>query len=195
MSYRETIANWDGNDADLLTYLNTPRHKRVVGDGMVTLLMVMAVDEAIATNLNYTIEQSIEYMRSQGQHPQASSMDKVLKRFAESSYGADFANDSLRNQLTTILLGSGWNQADIDTCLSLGAVYDSEAFQELGRDAVQADVDQVRLELWVKDMQARAVNASAQMQSRVEQLKEIATEQQLIDMWAAAFIAMDEVIQ
>ncbi len=150
---RDVIIEWTGSDADLLTELNAPQFKVVVGDGpqegMVTLLMIGSLDSdgSIAANLNYTLDEAIKTLENAADIPtvaQGRFMRQVYKRLTESSNGADLSNDATRAGIGGILLAAGWTQGDIDLVLSLGAYFESYADRELGRVATQADVDLIR---------------------------------------------------
>jgi hypothetical protein len=187
---REIIENFEGTDAELLAALNAKDKKRVIGEGLVTLLMVAAIDQDLAAKLNFTLEQTIAGMRQatdQATQAQASFLDRILKRLSESSNGADFANDQFRATATALLLQAGWTQTEIDTVLNLGAVYESTADQTLGRDATQTDIDDVRRGIYNETQQARATNAAALFASRVEQAETAWTDQEAIDQWALAW--------
>ena len=139
---REVIENWEGTDEDLLDELNRKQFKQTVGDGMVTLQMIQPA--TLGATLNYSLELVVEGLK-QSDPPQGSYVEKFFKRLVESSAGVDLANDELRGQLTALLVGAGWDQSQIDAVLAHGAVYESYADRALlGRDAVQADIDETR---------------------------------------------------
>ncbi|MEZ6097228.1 MAG: hypothetical protein R3C03_23895 [Pirellulaceae bacterium] len=197
-----TILNWTGTDEELLTELNRKQFKRVIGDGLVTLPMVAAVSVELAANLNFTLESTITFLRTpakddQGndipipteQLAQASLIDKFTKRLTESSYGLDCGNDSLRSQMTGILVGAGWDQSSIDTVLSIGAVYESLADRALQRDATQQDIADVRA---VKAREAMQQKYDGLYRTHVQPALETGTVQDVIDALGLVIAGMQE---
>lgn len=150
---RETIENWTGSDADLLTELNRKQFKRVIGNGLVTLPMIANVSVELAAGLNYTLQQVIAALKT-SDPPTGSFIETFYLRLTTSSFGIDLAHDVLRAQLTTLLSGAGWQQAQIDAVLNIGAVMESLADRAIGRDAVQSDIDDVRAVIAREDLQA-----------------------------------------
>lgn len=170
---RSIIQSWVGTDEDLLALLNQKRYKVKVGDGLVTLPMIAAVDVTLAATLNYTLEGTIAALKASPNiedQIQASLVDKFTKRLTESSYGLDFANDALRAQMTDILLGAGWDQSNIDTVLSVGAYFISDADKELDRDAVQEDIDSIRDQIAIDNALDSVINLADQKVSDVQVL-------------------------
>ena len=152
---RDTIETWQGSDADLLVALNEPRNKRKVNDGLVSLAMVGERSEPLAGMLAVTMKrviatlgQTVDTLPDGPQKDQTEGQyeifDSFFKRLKESSYGAPIDSDAFRNQFTAVAVQSGWDAGSIEAFLSLGAVVTSDAFDELGRDAAQPDVDEVR---------------------------------------------------
>lgn len=150
---RNVIENWNGTDADLLVELNRKQFKRVIGNGLVTLPMVAAVDTTLAATLNYTLQQVIAALKV-SDPPMGSFVETFYLRLTTSSFGIDLANDALRAQMTQLLSSAGWTQQQIDTVLSIGAVLESHADLALGRDAVQSDLDEVRATIAREQLQA-----------------------------------------
>jgi hypothetical protein len=168
---RTIIENWQGTDAELLVDLNTKRHKVVIGDGMVTLAMIAAVDAKLSALLGFRVEQFIALMPISTEQEVADKrqVEKFLFRLEGSDLGLDFNNDSVRGQFGYIMQRTGFSQTEIDTVLGVGAVYKSDADLSLGRDATQDDVDAVRGAIVIENLQAKSTNAAALFFSRVEQ--------------------------
>lgn len=150
---RNVIENWNGTDADLIVELNRKQFKRTIGTGLVTLPMVAAIDTTLAATLNYTLQQVIASLKV-SDPPTGSFVETFYLRLTTSSFGIDLANDALRQQMTQLLSGAGWSQQQINAVLSIGAVLESYADLALGRNAVQADVDQVRATIAREQLQA-----------------------------------------
>jgi hypothetical protein len=153
---RNTIENWNGTDTDLLTELNHKQHKRVIGDGMVTLAMVGSLSVELAATVNLKLEIHLAKMPETNpiEMAQKSMLRRFLERFTVSDRGLDFSNDEVRAQLSQLLLMGGIPQEQITAMLSLGAVIESDADQALGRDAVQSDIDEVRAVIAREQLQA-----------------------------------------
>lgn len=151
---RSVIETWNGSDEDLLVELNRKQFKRTIGNGLVTLPMVAAVDQTLAATLNYTLQQVIASLKV-SDPPTGSFLDTFYQRLTTSSFGIDLANDALRTQLTNLLTGAGWQAEQVAAVLSIGAVLESHADLAIGRDAVQADIDDVRAVMAREAVQAR----------------------------------------
>ncbi len=160
---RDVIANWQGTDAELLTALNLKQFKRKVGDGMVTLAMIAAVDPSLSALVGFRIEQLIPQMPTATEQQQADKrqVEKFLFRLEGSDLGLDFNNDAIREQFTLLLTATGFTAEQIDIVLGVGAVYESHAIRALGRAAIQSDVDAVRHDIWVTGLQTKANHAVA----------------------------------
>jgi hypothetical protein len=200
MSIRETIETFEGTDTELIAALNDPKNKTVVNDGLVSLPMVAAVSEQLAGALVVTLKRTIATLEYQVDSLDDGSTAKdqtegsleVIRSFyvrlTESSYGAPIDSDSFRAQFTGIATQGGWDVASIEAFLSLGAVYTSDAVDEFGRDATQADIDGVRRAIFNESQVSRAVNAAALFSSRLEQSETAWTDQEAIDQWALAWV-------
>ena len=160
---RTTIENWSESDADLLTELNRKQHKRVVGDGMVTLAMVGGLNVELAAGVNLTLERILAGMPETNQQEvaQKSMLRRFLERFTVSDRGLDFGNYQVRQQLNYLLGLGGIPSQSIEAMLSLGAVYESDTDRSLGRAAVQSDVDAVRAVIAREELQTDWANQFA----------------------------------
>ena len=177
---RDTIETWQGSDADLLVALNEPRNKRKVNDGLVSLAMVGERSEPLAGMLAVTMKrviatlgQTVDTLPDGPQKDQTEGQyeifDSFFKRLKESSYGAPIDSDAFRNQFTAVAVQSGWDAGSIEAFLSLGAVVTSDAFDELGRDATQPDVDEVRTLIAEEAEEAARQLAVSDLQTEFEQ--------------------------
>jgi len=152
---RAVIENWTGKDSELLAELNRPQHKRVIGDGMVTLAMISNLSIELAAALAYTLDSVIQTMESGPQKQQATLLRYFEQRLNVSDRGLDFSNDVLRSQVSTILQSAGWAAEQINLILSLGAVYESDAYLAIQRDATQQDIDTIRAVMAREAIQTR----------------------------------------
>lgn len=200
MAIREIIESHNSTDAELLTLLNTPSIKTVVNDGLVSLPMVAAVSEQLAGKLVVTLKRTVAALEAQvASLPDGAQKDategqlEVIRSFyvrlTESSYGAPIDSDSFRAQFAGIVSQAGWTAEEIDAFLSLGAVVESPAQVVLQRDAVQADVDAVRLTIEL-DAALTAITTKANAaQIAASQAREAggATAQSITDAGLAAW--------
>ena len=168
--FETTIAGWGGTDAALLAELNLAQHRRTTV-GVVSLSKFAELyTEDLAGEFRYAFTTEVARLLGLGGAANlklASWLDGMVSRFDVT--GIDFADDVVRARITDVLQRAGYGAGPINSVLSKGYVLESTAVQHLGRAAVQADVDAVRLALWVQAQYAKATNAAALYASRMEQ--------------------------
>lgn len=188
MTIRETVKTWAGTDVELLATLNAKSIKRKT-IGRLSVAGMGDIDATLTATFLATVRGVVNSLMGGDATQQAQGIlfGSFLDRFVNNADGIDLGNDTLRANLEALLSGAGWTAEQIGSVLALGYVLDSLADQELGRDAVQADIDAARLANHVTDQQTKAVNASALFASRVEQAGTIQDGTALVAAWALAW--------
>lgn len=153
MSMRELIDSWQGTDADLLAALNDKTEQVLTPNenasaGRFGFLGMAKASFALASAFKYAVEQVAAGMAASGQQElmiQATGIRSMMQNFEVGGSGIDFAHEEVRANIQAILTQAGWSQPQIDAVLAFGYTLHSVAELELGRDAVQADIDGIRL--------------------------------------------------
>lgn len=159
MTIRQTVATWAGTDADLLVALNAKNIQRKT-TGVVSLSKFAELySEALAGEFRYAFTTEIARLNGTGTPANvklASWLSGMVSRFDVD--GLDFTDTTIRARITNVLQRAGYGNGQINAVLSNGYVLDSLADQELQRDALQADVDAVRLTIQKEGLEDTASN-------------------------------------
>ena len=137
-----------GQDATVLTLLNTVTETVIVNNRVDVDVMVAAESESFAGDFVRSMKAQIAALNAS-----VVEEDKRLAAILEvyqvqlAGEGMDLTNTKVRNKISDALQAQGWNNAKRNRILNLGFILKSKPQVKFRRDAVQADIDELRAEM------------------------------------------------
>lgn len=144
-----------GQDATVLTLLNTATETVIVNAHVDVDVIVAAESESFAGDFIRTLNARIAALNATtNPDPALAEEDRRLAAILNvyvvqlAGDGINLTDQKVRNKITAALQAQGgWNAGKRNRILNLGSILKSKPQVHYGRDAVQADIDELRAEL------------------------------------------------
>lgn len=140
-----------GQDATVLSLLNVvtqdEAHKVIVNQTVTYQTLVDRTDQQTAGDFAYKMQAQVSVWGAGNAAAKANAgnLSMLLSRLPTA--GIDLTNNNIRSLISAAATAQGYTAGQVNVLLALGYVYKSLAQKEYARDAVQGDIDSVRLEV------------------------------------------------